>query len=140
MDEPQCRICFEGACSDNDPLISPCLCSGSIAFVHLRCLSRWITISNNTHCNMCGANYTFIPRNNEKNTVAGALKVLRLLLRLLSTFMVISLYFVLVETNDNTLFIALLSGGVWFLLVVVIKALESLNEFNNNYHLSDENV
>lgn len=41
-----CRICLlEGAGEDgeeNDPLIRPCQCKGSIEFVHLGCLRHWI--------------------------------------------------------------------------------------------------
>jgi len=39
-----CRICLlEGPGEDgDDPLITPCLCKGSIEFVHLGCLRHWI--------------------------------------------------------------------------------------------------
>eukprot|EP00747_Dinoflagellata_sp_TGD_P186093 gnl/TRDRNA2_/TRDRNA2_42948_c0_seq1.p1 gnl/TRDRNA2_/TRDRNA2_42948_c0~~gnl/TRDRNA2_/TRDRNA2_42948_c0_seq1.p1 ORF type:complete len:443 (-),score=59.10 gnl/TRDRNA2_/TRDRNA2_42948_c0_seq1:59-1387(-) len=37
-----CRICLlEGPC-DDDPLIAPCQCKGSIEYVHLGCLRHWI--------------------------------------------------------------------------------------------------
>lgn len=41
--EPRtCRICFEGDDGDpSNPLISPCLCSGSSRFVHRQCLAQW---------------------------------------------------------------------------------------------------
>lgn len=38
---PQCRICLSKSNSDHDPLISPCLCSGSVQFIHLKCLNQW---------------------------------------------------------------------------------------------------
>ncbi|XP_031170623.1 probable E3 ubiquitin-protein ligase MARCHF10 isoform X3 [Sander lucioperca] len=38
----QCRICHSGESSPTNPLISPCLCSGSMQFVHLDCLKKWI--------------------------------------------------------------------------------------------------
>ena len=35
----QCRICLD---NDNpDDIISPCLCSGSSAYVHRKCLNDW---------------------------------------------------------------------------------------------------
>mmetsp|Transcript_8991 Transcript_8991/g.13518 ORF Transcript_8991/g.13518 Transcript_8991/m.13518 type:complete len:384 (-) Transcript_8991:101-1252(-) len=40
--EPVCRFCFETEDSDN-ALVSPCMCSGTQAFVHIRCLRRWQT-------------------------------------------------------------------------------------------------
>ena len=40
-----CKICFEKETKLN-PLISPCLCEGTIKFVHQSCLKNWIKISN----------------------------------------------------------------------------------------------
>jgi hypothetical protein len=38
-----CRICLlEGPGDDDDPLIAPCDCKGSIEYVHLGCLRHWI--------------------------------------------------------------------------------------------------
>ncbi|KAA8581316.1 hypothetical protein FQN60_002897 [Etheostoma spectabile] len=37
-----CRICHSGESSPTSPLMSPCLCSGSMPFVHLNCLKKWI--------------------------------------------------------------------------------------------------
>ena len=38
---PVCRICY-GEDSDNDnPLISPCLCKGSMKYIHYQCLNNW---------------------------------------------------------------------------------------------------
>lgn len=38
-----CRICLlDGSDDPSDPLIRPCQCKGSIAFVHLGCLRQWI--------------------------------------------------------------------------------------------------
>jgi len=39
---PTCRICYgEGDQGVDDPLISPCLCRGSMRFVHVSCLNAW---------------------------------------------------------------------------------------------------
>ncbi|XP_077999284.1 E3 ubiquitin-protein ligase MARCHF8-like [Glandiceps talaboti] len=47
-----CRICHcEG---DNEmPLISPCLCTGSLRFVHQQCLQQWIKSSDTKSCELC---------------------------------------------------------------------------------------
>ena len=37
-----CRICMADEFTDEDPLISPCACAGSLKAVHLRCLQRWV--------------------------------------------------------------------------------------------------
>lgn len=49
---PPCRLCF---CSDYDDsdLIEPCLCKGTIAKVHRKCLERWLTKSRSTKCDLC---------------------------------------------------------------------------------------
>jgi hypothetical protein len=37
-----CRICFcEGGEEDN-PLITPCNCSGTMKYIHLQCLQQWL--------------------------------------------------------------------------------------------------
>lgn len=42
-----CRICLQeedvsiGYADSNNPLISPCQCSGSTRYVHRHCLERW---------------------------------------------------------------------------------------------------
>lgn len=38
----QCRICLLDGGTAEDPLLCPCQCRGSIKFVHLECLRRWI--------------------------------------------------------------------------------------------------
>lgn len=57
---PQCYICYENG-RKMDPLINPCQCSGSVKYVHLNCLQRWIqpegSTAVNTHCPVCKARY-----------------------------------------------------------------------------------
>ena len=39
----QCRICL---CEDegliDDPLVVPCKCSGSVKYIHFKCLEKWL--------------------------------------------------------------------------------------------------
>lgn len=42
VDKLLCRICLLEGPGDDDPLIAPCTCKGSIEFVHLGCLRHWI--------------------------------------------------------------------------------------------------
>lgn len=37
-----CRICLLDGPGEDDPLIAPCACKGSIEYVHLGCLRHWI--------------------------------------------------------------------------------------------------
>ncbi|XP_036036504.1 E3 ubiquitin-protein ligase MARCHF8 isoform X3 [Onychomys torridus] len=52
-----CRICHcEG--DDENPLITPCHCTGSLHFVHQACLQQWIKSSDTRCCELC--KYEFI--------------------------------------------------------------------------------
>ncbi|KAK3090299.1 hypothetical protein FSP39_010744 [Pinctada imbricata] len=54
-----CRICQCDVCEidQNSPLISPCLCDGSMKFVHQACLQKWIKSSDKTVCELCKYEY-----------------------------------------------------------------------------------
>ena len=44
MKSLKCRICFsEGYFEGKNPLISPCNCIGSLKYIHLDCLRKWLT-------------------------------------------------------------------------------------------------
>ena len=49
-----CRICL-----DDGDLISPCRCTGTAAFVHEKCLVRWLNTSKRTDCEICKFEYVF---------------------------------------------------------------------------------
>jgi len=40
-DDRACRICLDTESEEDNPLISPCRCSGSMRFVHRACLDEW---------------------------------------------------------------------------------------------------
>ncbi|XP_007905264.1 E3 ubiquitin-protein ligase MARCHF3 [Callorhinchus milii] len=46
-----CRICHEA--NDNEDLLSPCECSGTLGTVHRSCLEQWLAASNTSHCELC---------------------------------------------------------------------------------------
>lgn len=71
-----CRICRDGMHDDDDqqqespgdnPLLAPCECSGSMAFVHYLCVEQWRCRSrhpearNGTHCETCSKPYALPP-------------------------------------------------------------------------------
>jgi hypothetical protein len=49
-----CRICY----SSEGSLISVCGCLGTSAFVHKKCIQKWIRISQRSECEICLAPYT----------------------------------------------------------------------------------
>ncbi|KAF2896834.1 hypothetical protein ILUMI_09344 [Ignelater luminosus] len=46
-----CRICYDG--DKDEPIITPCRCRGTVAFVHRSCLETWLAESNTTSCELC---------------------------------------------------------------------------------------
>lgn len=61
-----CRFCLFPQEADDDPLLSPCKCAGSIAWVHQNCLKKWFVISGPTNdsyiCQLCKTNFN-LPNN-----------------------------------------------------------------------------
>jgi len=69
-----CKICLAEQTEDDDPLISPCNCSGSVSHVHFKCLQNWIASKLNMqknkniininwqrlHCELCKAELPLI--------------------------------------------------------------------------------
>jgi hypothetical protein len=57
MEEPICRICLE----PHGNLFSPCLCSGTMKYVHETCLDTWhkksINALSSTRCEQCRYTY-----------------------------------------------------------------------------------
>lgn len=51
-----CRICYSEEEEEDNPLIQPCICSGSMKYIHLDCLRHWLKtsifeqIESNNYC------------------------------------------------------------------------------------------
>ncbi|KAM7536534.1 hypothetical protein Aperf_G00000083412 [Anoplocephala perfoliata] len=55
-----CRVCrCEG--TPSQPLFYPCLCTGSIKYVHQDCLVQWLQYSKRQTCELCNHRFTFKP-------------------------------------------------------------------------------
>lgn len=53
--QSMCRICYD---HDVDaPLISPCSCTGSVQYIHITCLYRWISTNPHSKCEICKTPY-----------------------------------------------------------------------------------
>ena len=77
-----CRICYSEEESEDNPLIQPCICSGSMKYIHLECLRHWLRTSifeqiedtNNCciylyrtpECELCKTKYPDFIRHNGK--------------------------------------------------------------------------
>lgn len=77
-----CRVCFED-CVDKLELVSPCACTGTQRFVHLRCLRRWQDSVQKRNaaderayrCSVCRSFFTIPPRS--PLSVARTMRLLR---------------------------------------------------------------
>jgi E3 ubiquitin-protein ligase DOA10 len=56
----ECRVCRSGS-SPSSPLYSPCLCRGSIEYVHQDCLLHWLQLKNKKKCELCAFEFQFSP-------------------------------------------------------------------------------
>ncbi|VDN99509.1 unnamed protein product [Rodentolepis nana] len=55
---PFCRICHDTSADEtHGRLIAPCLCDGSLKYVHEKCIQRWVDISNSKRCELCHFEY-----------------------------------------------------------------------------------
>ncbi|XP_051166426.1 E3 ubiquitin-protein ligase MARCHF6 [Leptopilina boulardi] len=54
-----CRVCRS---DDPDrPLFHPCICTGSIKWIHQECLLQWMRYSRKEYCELCGYRFSFAP-------------------------------------------------------------------------------
>ncbi|XP_076448811.1 E3 ubiquitin-protein ligase MARCHF6-like isoform X2 [Babylonia areolata] len=55
-----CRVCRCEGTTDK-PLYYPCVCTGSIKYVHQDCLVQWLKYSRKEYCELCKHRYSFTP-------------------------------------------------------------------------------
>ncbi len=58
-----CRVCrCEG--TPDRPLFHPCICTGSIKYIHQECLLQWLRYSKKEFCELCNHRFSFTPSKN----------------------------------------------------------------------------
>ncbi|KAK3883605.1 hypothetical protein Pcinc_012107 [Petrolisthes cinctipes] len=95
-----CRICFvEG--DAKHPFVSPCLCAGTMRYVHQSCLQKWTKFSKNESCELC--KFKFIRKNKPflKWERLGVSRKENLVVIGLIVAHVLSLSYVIWRVNDN---------------------------------------
>ncbi|XP_067934672.1 E3 ubiquitin-protein ligase MARCHF6-like [Watersipora subatra] len=55
-----CRVCRSEGTADK-PLFYPCVCTGSIKYIHQDCLVQWLKYSNKEFCELCKHKFSFTP-------------------------------------------------------------------------------
>jgi hypothetical protein len=101
----ECRICYE--CHNQEEMMSPCICSGSLEFVHFSCLTSWIKIRGNDICSICKSQYIGIQYSKRESSfmqfiredssairycVCGLFLIIVLILTVLSGYMAYTYY------------------------------------------------
>ncbi|XP_078662028.1 E3 ubiquitin-protein ligase MARCHF8-like [Branchiostoma floridae x Branchiostoma belcheri] len=54
-----CRICHDGE-DEEDAMISPCLCSGSLQYCHQECLLKWLGWKSSWTCELCSHDFSIV--------------------------------------------------------------------------------
>ncbi|CAH1368883.1 hypothetical protein MTP99_010382 [Tenebrio molitor] len=121
-----CRICHCEADIDN-PLLSPCYCSGSLKYVHQSCLRQWLAASDTRSCELC--KFSFIlqtkikPLSEWRTLEMSSVERRRLLCAILFHFVaavcVIWSLFVLIDRAAEEVQKGLIAWPFWTKLVVV---------------------
>lgn len=76
-----CRICLSDSHTLQDPLISPCQCTGSVQFLHVNCLREWLKTKlessasgkstvytwTSPHCELCKGEFPLTISMNDTN-------------------------------------------------------------------------
>uniref|UniRef100_A0A3Q1IJ98 E3 ubiquitin-protein ligase MARCHF6 n=1 Tax=Anabas testudineus TaxID=64144 RepID=A0A3Q1IJ98_ANATE len=80
-----CRVCRSEGTPDK-PLYHPCVCTGSIKFIHQECLVQWLKHSKKEYCELCKHRFAFTPSRIYKCLFTGSVSsLLTLPLDMLST-------------------------------------------------------
>ncbi|XP_018363674.1 PREDICTED: E3 ubiquitin-protein ligase MARCH3 isoform X1 [Trachymyrmex cornetzi] len=131
-----CRICHTNTAKE--PLISPCRCKGTLAYVHLSCLERWLNQSCRTYCELCRYYFNAVetpryrwpeslriwishPRN--RRNIESDLLILTLLTIVtvgLAAVCFLGMRYFIIEGNKIGISKPWTRGAIWFFLTIVI--------------------
>ncbi|XP_070497500.1 uncharacterized protein [Chironomus tepperi] len=124
-----CRICHETDAIS--PLLTPCMCAGSLRYVHQQCLQQWLTASEMNSCELC--KFPFImqskikPFNEWRSLDMSGVERRRLfcavLFHLAAALCVIWSLCVLIERSAEEVRLGKLGWPFWTKLVVVTVGL-----------------
>ncbi|KAG7210542.1 hypothetical protein KM043_012062 [Ampulex compressa] len=131
-----CRICHTN--TSKEPLVSPCRCKGTLAYVHLSCLERWLNQSCHTYCELCRYHFNAVetpryrwpeslriwishPRN--RRNVRSDLLILTLLSFVTMGLIAVCIsgmrYFI-IEGRKIGISTMWTRGAIWFFLTIVV--------------------
>jgi len=130
-----CRVCRCEATSDK-PLFYPCVCTGSIKYIHQECLVQWLKYSKKEYCELCKHKFSFAPiyhpdmpkRLPAKDIITGLLKNIFKAIKfwLHSTLVAIS-WMAIVPLTACRIYRCLFAGSVSSLLTLPLDMLSTDN-------------
>lgn len=131
-----CRICLDDESTDNK-LISPCLCKGSMKFIHRTCLDTWRKSNTKAYyqCDICKYKYKFY-----RNIIANLLRneFIVILLSLLIYFLITLIIGFIIPNNNlsnkNNIISYLLYGNIVMGMFGFITMLLSVGSTFGNMH------
>lgn len=121
-----CRICHcEG--EEGNRLLSPCLCMGSLKYVHLRCLQKWIKSSEKTSCELCRFEYIMTTKTRpfkeweklEMTTAERRKVICSVTFHIIAITCVIWSLYVLIDRTKDEVYNGNLDWPFWTKLIVV---------------------
>lgn len=130
-----CRVCRSEAASDR-PLFYPCVCTGSIKYIHQECLVQWLKYSKKEYCELCKHKFSFAPiyhpdmpkRLPVRDIVTGLLKnILKAIKFWLHSTLVALSWLAIVPLTACRIYRCLFAGSVSSLLTLPLDMLSTDN-------------
>ncbi|XP_064467380.1 E3 ubiquitin-protein ligase MARCHF6-like isoform X2 [Ornithodoros turicata] len=146
MDDSQhqdiCRVCRSEAAPDK-PLFHPCICTGSIKYIHQDCLVQWLKYSRKEYCELCNHRFSFMPiyspdmpkRLPIRDIVSGLLSSLGTAIRYWLHYTVVAFAWLgIVPLTACRIYRCLFTGSVSSLLTLPLDMLSTENLLSDSFY------
>lgn len=146
MEESQqqdiCRVCRSEGTPDK-PLYHPCICTGSIKYIHQDCLVQWLKYSRKEYCELCSHRFAFMPiyspdmpkRLPIKDIVSGLLGSLGTAIRYWLHYTLVAVaWLVVVPLTACRIYRSLFTGSVSSLLTLPLDMLSTDNLLADSFY------
>jgi len=120
-----CRFCQEF--EPEQELVTPCLCSGTLKYIHQSCLQRWIKVQDNRFCELCKYGFrmkiTSKPLREwqklEMSTMERRKIICSVIFHIIALTCVIWSLYVLIERTTEEIHNGIMEWPLWTKLIVV---------------------
>lgn len=137
-----CRVCrSEG--SPDKPLFHPCICTGSIKYIHQDCLVQWLKYSRKEYCELCNHRFAFMPiyspdmpkRLPIKDIISGLISSLGTAIRYWLHYTLVAFaWLVVVPLTACRIYRCLFTGSVSSLLTLPLDMLSTENLLADSFY------